>query len=116
MRVATRRDLTHGISLPPGPKATFSGRWVRQSGVMDGHGRRVTPLRHARQMTRDARRPQATDDGPVTRAVEVVLDPSPSQERWLRSYAGSMRTAYNWALGEVRDNLEVRASVPAGCL
>ncbi|MEX2486391.1 MAG: helix-turn-helix domain-containing protein, partial [Nitriliruptoraceae bacterium] len=46
--------------------------------------------------------------GHVTRAIEVVLSPSPSQERWLRSYAGSMRAAYNWALGEVRDNLDVR--------
>lgn len=47
--------------------------------------------------------------GPFTRAVDVVLDPSPSQERWLRSYAGSMRAAYNWALAEVGDNLAVRA-------
>lgn len=46
--------------------------------------------------------------GKTTRAVEVTLDPSPSQERWLRSYVGSMRAAYNWALGEVRANLLVR--------
>jgi len=42
----------------------------------------------------------------------VALDPSPSQKRWLRSYAGSMRSAYrsayNWVLDEVRDNLAVR--------
>ncbi len=51
---------------------------------------------------------QAAEHAYVTRAVEVVLDPSPSQQRWLRSYAGSMRAAYNWALAEVRGNLEVR--------
>ncbi|MEX2550825.1 MAG: RNA-guided endonuclease TnpB family protein [Nitriliruptoraceae bacterium] len=50
----------------------------------------------------------AAERGPVTRAVVVALDPSPSQERWLRSYAGSMRAAYNWALAEVRENLEIR--------
>ncbi|MEX1162627.1 MAG: RNA-guided endonuclease TnpB family protein, partial [Nitriliruptor sp.] len=44
----------------------------------------------------------------MTRAVEVVLDPSPSQERWLKSYAGSMRTAYNWAVEEAAANMRVR--------
>lgn len=44
----------------------------------------------------------------VTRAIEVTLDPSPSQERWLRSYAGSMRSAYNWVLDEVSINLAAR--------
>lgn len=48
------------------------------------------------------------DGGSVTRAVEVVLDPPPSQERWLRSYVGSMRAAYNWALEQAIDNLQVR--------
>jgi hypothetical protein len=52
---------------------------------------------------------QAADGGHSTRAVEIVLDLSPSQERWLRSYVGSMRAAYNWALAEVRGNLQVRA-------
>ena len=51
---------------------------------------------------------QTTDGGKTTRAVEMTLDPSPSQERWLRSYVGSMRAAYNWALDEVRANLLVR--------
>lgn len=46
----------------------------------------------------------------VTRAIEVTLDPSPSQERWLRSYAGSMRSAYNWVLDEVSTNLAERAA------
>jgi putative transposase len=46
--------------------------------------------------------------GYVTRAIEVTLDPSPTQARWLRSYAGSMRSVYNWVLDEARDNLAVR--------
>jgi len=92
----------------PGRTAGQRGR-VRQSGAMDGPNCGVAPLRHARSTTRDACCPQATDNGHVTRAVGVVLDPSPSQERWLRSYAGSMRAAYTWALAEVRDNLAVRA-------
>lgn len=46
--------------------------------------------------------------GQFTRAIEVVLDPSPSQQRWLRSYAGSLRAAFNWAIAEVRDNLQIR--------
>ena len=48
---------------------------------------------------------QAADGGKTTRAVEVTLDPSPSQERWLRSYVGSMRSAYNWALEQVAADL-----------
>ncbi len=44
----------------------------------------------------------------VTRAIEVTLDPSLSQRRWLRSYAGSMRSAYNWVLDEVSTNLATR--------
>lgn len=50
----------------------------------------------------------AAERGHVTRAIEVVLDPSSSQQRWLRSYVGSMRAGYNWAIAEVRENLEVR--------
>ena len=53
-------------------------------------------------------RQAAAGRGEVTRALEVTLDPSPSQERWLRSYVGSMRVAYNWALEQVADNLHVR--------
>lgn len=59
-------------------------------------------------MTERPTQTQAVEHGHVTRAMEVVLDPSPSQERWLRSYAGSMRVAYNWALEQVADNLAVR--------
>jgi putative transposase len=62
-----------------------------------------------RSMVDDSCGERAADGGHVTRAVEVVLDPSAPQERWLRSYVGSMRAAYNWALADVRDNLAVRA-------
>ena len=51
---------------------------------------------------------EAAERGHITRAIEVVLDPSPSQERLLRSYVGSMPAGYNWALVEVRNNLNVR--------
>ena len=56
----------------------------------------------------DTDQSEATTGGLTTRAVEVVLDPSPSQQRWLRSYAGSMRVAYNWAVEQAADNLQVR--------
>jgi len=56
----------------------------------------------------DATAGSAADRGHVTRAVEVVLDPSPSQQRWLRSYVGSVRTAYNWALEQAAVNMDVR--------
>src|ERR1041385_207223 len=49
-----------------------------------------------------------TNEGRVTRAVIFTLDPSPAQERLLRSYCGATRMAYNWALGEVTANLTVR--------
>lgn len=57
----------------------------------------------------------AAKRGHATRAIEVVLDPSPSQQRWLVSYAESMHAAYNWALGEVRDNLDVRSAERCRC-
>jgi putative transposase len=52
----------------------------------------------------------AGEAGFVTRAVVFNLDVSPSEERLLVSYCGARRFAYNWALGVVRDNLEVRRS------
>lgn len=55
--------------------------------------------RHADRTTSET----ADEHGRVTRAVEVVLDPSPSREPWLRSYAGSMRAVYNRAPAEVSD-------------
>jgi putative transposase len=59
-------------------------------------------------MIEEATLTQTAERGPVTRAIEVVLDPSPSQERWLRSYVGSMRAGYNWAIEQVAVNLAVR--------
>ncbi|MGH3443278.1 MAG: RNA-guided endonuclease TnpB family protein [Nitriliruptorales bacterium] len=59
-------------------------------------------------MSEPTREDQA-DGGYTTRAVEVALDPSPSQERWLRSYAGSMRVAYNWAIEQASTNVAVRS-------
>ena len=59
-------------------------------------------------MTGTATSETIAERGHVARAVEVVLDRSPSQQRWLRSYVGSMRAAYNWALADVGDNLDVR--------
>jgi putative transposase len=59
-------------------------------------------------MSQNHRADTPAERGKVTRAVEVALDPSPSQERWLGSYVGSMRAAYNWAIEQVRDNLEMR--------
>jgi putative transposase len=44
----------------------------------------------------------------LTRGLVFTLDPSPAQERLLRSYCGAARFAYNWAIGEVSDNLTVR--------
>ena len=46
----------------------------------------------------------------VTRAVVFCVDPSPLQERLLRSYCGAARFAYNWVIGEVTDNMAARAS------
>jgi hypothetical protein len=95
------------------PRPT-SGRWTQPekgSAVRcDGCGQ-LTCRRYAAQssvMSDHASITTTAASGPVTRAVEIVLDPSPSQERWLRSYMGSMRAAYNWALAEVRDKLEIR--------
>ena len=59
-------------------------------------------------MSPDTDQREATTGGPTARAVELTLDPSPSQERWLRSYVGSMRAAYNWAIEQAAANLDVR--------
>lgn len=45
----------------------------------------------------------------VTRAVVYTLDPSPAQERLLRSYCGAARFGFNWARDLVVANLEIRA-------
>jgi putative transposase len=44
-----------------------------------------------------------------TRAVVVPLDPTPAQAQLLRSYCGSSRFAYNWAIAQVKENLDVRS-------
>jgi putative transposase len=49
-----------------------------------------------------------------TRAFVVPLDPSPSQEQLLRSYCGAARFAYNWAIGTVAENLDVRSQERVG--
>lgn len=55
-------------------------------------------------------RSTSTETGCVTRAVVFTLDPTPAQERLLVSYCGAARFAFNWALGQVTDNLAVRAA------
>ena len=37
----------------------------------------------------------------LTRAVVFSAEPTPAQERLLRSYCGAARFAHNWALGQV---------------
>lgn len=59
-------------------------------------------------MTKPPATSQSAQRRHVTRAIEVTLDPSPAQQRWLRSYAGSIRSAYNWVLDEVSANLATR--------
>ena len=49
-----------------------------------------------------------TEQDIVTRGVVFALDPTPAQERLLRSYAGAARVAYNWAIGAVSANLSQR--------
>src|SRR5512146_252211 len=39
----------------------------------------------------------------VVTAYRFALDPSPAQERALRSHAGASRFAWNWALGRCRE-------------
>jgi putative transposase len=54
--------------------------------------------------------PMTASSEHVTRAVVFTLDPSPAQERMLRNYLGAARFGFNWALGQVKDNLAVRAA------
>jgi hypothetical protein len=52
-------------------------------------------------------------DGPddvLTRGVVFVLDPTPAQERLLRSYAGAARRAHNSTLDQVKANLSTRSA------
>ncbi len=48
------------------------------------------------------------DQAFYTRGVVFQLDPTPAQERLLRSYAGAARFAYNWTIDEVLANLSAR--------
>jgi len=54
--------------------------------------------------------PGAASEEVLTRGVVFVLDPTPAQERQLRSYAGAARRAHNWALDEVKQNLSTRSA------
>jgi putative transposase len=49
-----------------------------------------------------------------TRGVVFTLDPTPAQERLLRSYAGAARFAYNWAIRRVAENLHQRRTEREG--
>jgi len=41
-------------------------------------------------------------------AYQFALDPTPTQERALRSHAGAARVAFNWGLARVKANLSQR--------
>jgi hypothetical protein len=43
-------------------------------------------------------------EGYITRGVIFTLDPSPAQERLLRSYCGAARVAHNWSIHRARTN------------
>ena len=58
----------------------------------------------------------ATEEVFFTRGVVVVLDPTPAQERLLRSYCGAARVAHNWAIARIKDNLSTRAAERAAGL
>ena len=46
----------------------------------------------------------------VTQAYRFALDPSPVQERALRSHAGAARFAWNWGLARCRERYEAEGS------
>ena len=46
----------------------------------------------------------------VTQGFTFALDPTPAQERALRSHCGGQKFAYNWAIGTVKANLDQRAA------
>ncbi|TQC50538.1 transposase [Rhodococcus sp. WS4] len=46
----------------------------------------------------------------VIRAFVYVLDPTPGQVEALRSHCGAQRFAYNWALSQVKANLDQRTA------
>ena len=46
----------------------------------------------------------------MIQAYRFALDPTPAQERALRSHCGAQRFAYNWGLGQIKANLAQRAA------
>jgi putative transposase len=50
----------------------------------------------------------------VTHAYLLALDPTPAQERALRSHAGAARFAWNWGLGRCRDSFRLTGAVRCG--
>lgn len=50
------------------------------------------------------------DAGVVIQAFRFALDPTPAQERALRSHCGAARVAFNWGLARVKANLGQRAA------
>jgi putative transposase len=62
-------------------------------------GDEVTALDHAADPSRS-----------VIRAFVYVLDPTPGQIEALRSHCGAQRFAYNWALSQVKANLDQRTA------
>ncbi|WP_167540953.1 helix-turn-helix domain-containing protein [Rhodococcus jostii] len=54
---------------------------------------------------------QAADSSrTVIRAYVFVLEPTPEQASVLRSHCGAQRFAYNWALSQVKANLDQRTA------
>jgi putative resolvase len=51
--------------------------------------------------------------GRVVQAYRFALDPTPAQQRKLRSHAGAARFAYNFALARVKADLDARKHDPA---
>ena len=76
---------------PPGSAARWDEGWLN-----------VTPCDDTDVVGTD------TEQDIVTRGVVFALDPTPAQERLLRSYAGAASVAYNWAIGAVSANLSQR--------
>ena len=50
----------------------------------------------------------------VTQAYRFALDPSPAQERVLRSHAGASRFAWNWGLAKCRERYEAEGKWYSG--
>ncbi|TQC41768.1 hypothetical protein EEB14_52710, partial [Rhodococcus sp. WS4] len=65
------------------------------------------PGAHVTAPTRDPALDRAADPcRTVIRAFVYVLEPTPEQASVLRSHCGAQRFAYNWALSQVKANLD----------